>query len=175
MASCIQAVFIDRDGTIGGDDTVHYPKDFTLFSFSLKTIHLLKEHNIKLFAFTNQPGISSGEATKNEFINELTSFGFDDFCICPHHHTTGCTCRKPSIGMLIEAARKHQLDLSKCVIIGDRWTDIEAGRKVGAKTILVQTGAGKKALAENKHEQTKNSPHYIATNLEEAGKWLLKA
>ncbi|WP_240046435.1 HAD-IIIA family hydrolase [Priestia flexa] len=98
---------------------------------------MLKEHNIKLFAFTNQPGISSGEATKNEFINELTSFGFDDFCICPHHHTTGCTCRKPSIGMLIEAARKHQLDLSKCVIIGDRWTDIEAGRKVGATTILV--------------------------------------
>lgn len=77
--------------------------------------------------------------------------------------------------MLIEAARKHQLDLSKCVIIGDQWTDIEAGRKVGATTILVQTGAGKKALAENKHEQTKNSPHHIATNLEEAGKWLLKA
>ncbi len=59
----IQAVFIDRDGTIGGNDQVIYPGEFTLFPNVLKTIQLLKSSGILVCSFTNQPGISKGEST----------------------------------------------------------------------------------------------------------------
>lgn len=96
----IQAIFIDRDGTIGGDNTVHYPGEFSLFPFTEKIIEILKEKNIKILSFTNQPGISRGEASEEDFIKELEAFGFDGIYVCPHNHTDGCSCRKPGTGML---------------------------------------------------------------------------
>jgi hypothetical protein len=59
-----------------------------------------------------------------DFEKELTSFGFDKVYICPHQHNEGCSCRKPAIGMLIQAAKENNLDLKQCVVIGDRWTDL---------------------------------------------------
>lgn len=142
----IQAIFIDRDGTIGGDTTIHYPGSFTLFPFTKASLQKLKANHIKIFSFTNQPGIADGIATIADFSQELKSFGFDDIYVCPHKHSDGCECRKPSTGMLLQAAEKHGLDLTQCAVIGDRWTDIVAGAKVNATTILVRTGAGYDAL-----------------------------
>ncbi|MGG0276492.1 HAD-IIIA family hydrolase [Bacillus rhizoplanae] len=168
----IEAIFIDRDGTIGGDTTIHYPGGFQLFSFTKATLNKLKEQNIQLFSFTNQPGIADGKATKEDFIDELTTFGFDDIYLCPHRHNDGCICRKPETGMLLQAAKEHHLDLTKCVIIGDRWSDIVAGIKVGATTILVQTGAGYDALHTYRHKWANMEANYIAENLEDAVSWL---
>lgn len=70
----IEAIFLDRDGTIGGDHTVHYPGTFELYSHSSELISKLKNDGIKVFSFTNQPGISEGKATSQEFIEELTKF-----------------------------------------------------------------------------------------------------
>src|SRR6476469_5965910 len=98
----IQAIFIDRDGTIGGDTIVHYPGEFTLFPFTQDALRALKEQNIKLFSFTNQPGIADGKATVKDFTQELEAFGFDDVYLCPHRHGDGCECRKPSTGMLLQ-------------------------------------------------------------------------
>ena len=67
----IEAIFIDRDGTIGGDTTIHYPGSFTLFPFTKESLQKLKAQNIKLFSFTNQPGIADGKATVNDFVQEL--------------------------------------------------------------------------------------------------------
>ncbi|MGE7718090.1 HAD-IIIA family hydrolase [Priestia megaterium] len=169
----IQAIFIDRDGTIGGDNTVHYPGEFSLFPFTEKIIEILKEKNIKILSFTNQPGISRGEASKEDFIKELEAFGFDGIYICPHSHTDGCSCRKPGTGMLLKAADDHNLDLTKCVVIGDRWTDIVAGSKVKTKTILVQTGAGQEALNEHREKWEDIDPNYIAEDLNDGINWLL--
>ncbi|MGN1387901.1 MAG: hypothetical protein ACI4XS_14975, partial [Bacillus sp. (in: firmicutes)] len=58
----IEAVFLDRDGTIGGDDTIHYPGAFELYFYTPELIHKLKNSGIKVFSFTNQPGISEGKA-----------------------------------------------------------------------------------------------------------------
>ena len=78
----IKAIFIDRDGTIGGDTTIHYPGSFTLFPFT-KAALKTKAQNIKLFSFTNQPGIADGIATVTDFVQELESFGFDDITYVP--------------------------------------------------------------------------------------------
>lgn len=100
----IQAIFLDRDGTLGGSDRVIYPGEFTLFQGVEESIQLLKDAGILICSFTNQPGISRGEATVDDFAHELTGLGFDRVYVCPHAHGEGCTCRKPSPCMLLRAA-----------------------------------------------------------------------
>ncbi|PEB88535.1 hypothetical protein CN911_15575 [Bacillus thuringiensis] len=169
----IKAIFIDRDGTIGGDTTIHYPGSFTLFPFTKTSLQKLKAKNIKIFSFTNQPGIADGIATVADFVQELEDFGFDDIYVCPHKHGDGCEYRKPSIGMLLKAAKKHRLDLTQCAVVGDRWTDIVAGAKVNATTILVRTGAGYDALHTYRDKWAHIEPNYIADNFEDATNWVL--
>ncbi len=106
----IQAIFIDRDGTIGGTDEVVYPCSFEPFSFVEKSIKLLKQNNILIFLFTNQPGISWGGAKTSDFEEELLLLGFDKVYLCPHQYEENCSCRKPSSGMLVQAATEYDLD-----------------------------------------------------------------
>ncbi|UOQ86565.1 HAD-IIIA family hydrolase [Gracilibacillus salinarum] len=168
----IKAVFLDRDGTIGGDDTVHYPGKFKLFPFAQDVIGNLKENGIKVFSFTNQPGISAGKAATEDFVEELIAFGFDDIFICPHHPSKGCFCRKPNTGMLQMATEKYNLPLENCVVIGDRWSDMLAASKVGCVKILVKTGAGHAALNEHFDKIKDIELEYIAEDLEDAVDWL---
>jgi histidinol-phosphate phosphatase family protein len=149
MKDIINAIFIDRDGTIGGDCSITYPGEFELFPFADEAIKLLKSLNIKVFAFTNQPGISTGESTVYEFEKELLGFGFEKVYICPHRPEEGCSCRKPNHELLTKASNEYNLDLKKCAVIGDRWSDMLAGHNAGTKKILVMTGAGKDALEIN--------------------------
>ncbi|MED1863058.1 HAD-IIIA family hydrolase [Fictibacillus nanhaiensis] len=173
MNEAYQAVFLDRDGTIGGSDKIEYPGDFKLFYFAEEVIHTLKFNDILVFSFTNQPGISRGDACEEDFYRELKSFGFDDIYLCPHHHTDSCDCRKPAIGMLKKAASDHNLELSRCVVFGDRWTDILAAKSAGCTAILVQTGSGKASWNQN-HTTSIVQPDYVAANLKEGMEWLLK-
>lgn len=133
MIDIIDAVFIDRDGTMGGDCSVIYPGEFKLYPFAEKAIKLLKNSNIKVFAFTNQPGISRGESTSLEFEKELLEFGFEKAYICPHTHEEQCSCRKPSPKLLFKASNEYNIDLKKCVVIGDRWSDMLEGDSAGTK------------------------------------------
>lgn len=178
MGNFVQAVFADRDGTIGGSDTVVYPGEFQLFPFVSESIERLKNENIMLLSFTNQPGISKGEVERGLFEKELIEFGFDKVYICPHQHNEGCICRKPSTGMLLQAAKDNNLDLKRCVVIGDRWTDIMAADEVGCIKIIVQTGAGKKSIQKYNNQEyygdwANVAPDYIANNLLDAVKWLI--
>jgi histidinol-phosphate phosphatase family protein len=173
-----QAVFIDRDGTLGGSDKVIYPGVFELFPGVKESIKLLKDNDILVYSFTNQPGIANGEATIDEFENELKSFGFDKVYICPHRHEEGCACRKPSSGMLKRAAVENQLDLNRCVVIGDRWTDLLAADEAGCLKILVKTGSGQDAYDKYINMQYfgrwgEIHPEFIACDLNEAISWLM--
>ncbi|MFD2446869.1 HAD-IIIA family hydrolase [Bacillus sp. CGMCC 1.16607] len=177
MIGTIQAVFIDRDGTIGGSDKVVYLGDFQLFPYVLDSIKHLKAAGALVFSFTNQPGISKGEAKREGFEKELASFGFDQVYLCPHQHHEGCFCRKPSIGMLSQAAKEYNLDLKNCVVIGDRWTDLLAAEEAGCIKILVKTGAGGEAFYKYANKEyfgrwREVRPDFIANDLEEAVKWL---
>ncbi|MFF2755237.1 HAD-IIIA family hydrolase [Psychrobacillus sp. NPDC058041] len=171
----IQAVFIDRDGTIGGTGHFIHPKNFKPYDFSEDAFQLLRDHGIKTFAFTNQHRISRKEASLQDFQEEFLSYGFDDAFICPHSEHDKCKCRKPNPGMLLEAAKKHNLDLKKCVVIGDVGdTDMLAAHAVGAGRILVLTGWGKSSLNQYRDAWKDVAPDYIASNLLEAVRWLLK-
>jgi HAD superfamily hydrolase (TIGR01662 family) len=175
MDKMIQAVFIDRDGTIGGTGHFIHPKNFKPYDFSEDAFQLLRDHGIKTFGFTNQHRISRKEASLQDFQEEFLSYGFDDAFICPHSEHDKCKCRKPNPGMLLEAAKKHNLDLKKCVVIGDVGdTDMLAAHAVGAMRILVLTGWGESSLNQYRHSWKEVEPNYIAENLLEAVQWLLK-
>ncbi|WP_127497156.1 HAD-IIIA family hydrolase [Paenibacillus glycanilyticus] len=175
----LQAVFIDRDGTIGGTDEVTYPGAFQLFSYTKESLDTLKNAGVRIYSFTNQPGISRGEGSITDFRNELYSFGFDEVYICPHQHVEGCSCRKPSPGLLIQAAREYGLELGNCAVIGDRWTDMIAAHRAGCVKVLVTTGSGEKDLSKFQSNQffgewLEATPDYVAENLLDAVNWLLK-
>ena len=178
MFSDLQAVFIDRDGTIGGNDEVIYPGEFELYPNVAESIQKLKMNGVLICSFTNQPGISRGEAALVSFEKELKEFGFDKIYLYPHQHNEGCQCRKPSTGMLKQAAEDNDLDLNKCVVIGDRWTDLLAADEVGCKKILVRTGNGEETLQKYVKKEFfgrwgEVRPDYIAENINEAVNWLL--
>lgn len=169
----IQAVFIDRDGTIGETDEILYPGSFELFTYTHEALNRLKKEGIKIFGFTNQPGISRGESTEEAFRNEMIDFGFDEVYICPHQHTEGCNCGKPNPGMLFKAAGEKKLDLTRCIVIGDRWSDILAGYNAGCMKVLVLTGAGDEALNKYRHKWSNTEADYIARDLEDAVNYIV--
>ncbi|WP_127595844.1 HAD-IIIA family hydrolase [Paenibacillus lautus] len=174
-----KVIFIDRDGTIGGGDQVDYPGQFQLFPQVKESISKLKQAGKFICAFTNQPGISRGEAQKEDFLNELSLFGFNEVYICPHQHGEGCNCRKPSAGMLHQAAKELNLDLTKCIVIGDRWTDMMAAQEAGCIKILVKTGSGKNDLVKYENNEyygkwLEVSLDYIAEDFNDAVTWILK-
>jgi histidinol-phosphate phosphatase family protein len=172
--SNFQAVFIDRDGTIGGTGHFIHPKDFSLFEGAQEAINELKTAGFKVYAFTNQHRIASGQATIDDFKKQFFEFGFDDSYICPHGSNESCDCKKPSPGMLHRAAKQYGLDLTRCIVIGDVGdTDMLAAHAVGAGKILVRTGWGEGSLNEYRYKWDETTPDYIAQNFNDAVKWIL--
>lgn len=174
LASDIQAVFIDRDGTLGGTGHFIHPKDFSPYPNALEAITLLKNAGLKVFALTNQHRIGRGDATEDEFIQQFREFGFDQAYICPHEFGIECFCRKPATGMLLRAAEEHNLDLKKCVVIGDVGdSDMLAAHRVGAIKILVRTGWGEGSITTYRDKWAKVEPDFIADDIYAAVNWLL--
>jgi HAD superfamily hydrolase (TIGR01662 family) len=170
----IQAVFLDRDGTIGGTGHFIHPINFELFPSAQESIDLLKKAGLKVFAFTNQYRISRGEASLDDFNIQFEKFGFDKAYICPHEIEDNCKCRKPKTGMLRQAAKEYDLDLSRCVVIGDVGdTDMLAADEVGAIKILVLTGWGKGSVEKYRDKWANVIPDYIAEDLNDATTWIL--
>jgi hypothetical protein len=90
-----QAVFVDRDGTLGGDGHFHRPTAFVPFPCTQLALAMLRGVNI--FVFTNQHRMSRGEATESEFVAEATALGRDGAYVCPHAANGGSDCRKTLI------------------------------------------------------------------------------
>lgn len=142
-----RAVFVDRDGTMAKD--VHYcscPEDFELFPNTAKAIKLLNEHGFKVIIITNQSGIARGYFTEETLARihekmkmELAKEGarIDAIYYCPHHPDDNCDCRKPKPKLAFQAVNSHQVDLKQSFMIGDLPMDIELGRTIGCRTILV--------------------------------------
>lgn len=144
-----RAVFIDRDGTMAED--VNYcccPEDLKLFLSTAKAIKLLNQNGLKVIVVTNQSGIARGYLTEeivtkihDKMENELTKEGahVDAIYYCPHHPDDGCDCRKPKPGLILRAAKEHHIDLQHSFVVGDLQIDIDLGKAVGCKTILIGT------------------------------------
>ncbi|HBF33059.1 TPA: hypothetical protein DDW35_00710 [Candidatus Sumerlaeota bacterium] len=173
------AVFLDRDGTIN-DEVGHLgdPSEFELLPLAGEGIRRFNDMGYRVVVVTNQPGIGLGLFTRQDFFRvtsamfmKLRPFGakIDKVYYCPHNITEDCECRKPSGSMVFRAQEDLNLDLTNSYFIGDRSTDVEAGRRAGVKTILVRTGRGGKD-----GEYHGAEPDYVASNLIEAAQWVLE-
>ena len=144
----VEAVFLDRDGVINRgyvkDGKSYAPrsiKDFKLLPHAVSSIQRLMESGFLVIVITNQPDINNGLVTFDEvdvmhtLLRKNTQI--TDIFVCPHSQLENCDCRKPKPGMLIDAARKYNIDLTKSFMIGDRATDIEAGLQAGCRTIFL--------------------------------------
>src|SRR5699024_4586697 len=148
-----KAVFLDRDGVINEVLShrvkfVNKPNDFYLLDGVGEAIRKLNELNYKVFVVTNQGGVGLGFMKETDLHkihkkmkNDLAQDGakIDDIAYCPHDPKAGCSCRKPKSEMLLQLAKKHEVDLSNSYMVGDRKPDIEAGCKAGITTVLVGT------------------------------------
>jgi len=156
------AVFLDRDGTLNVEKHYLYRReDWEWIPGAIDAIARLNVAGIPVIVVTNQAGIARGLYGDAD-VDRLHEMADDDarragatieaFYHCPHHPDYGarvaCDCRKPEPGMLLRAAAEHALDLARSFIIGDRESDIEAGRRCGATSLLVATGYGERTRRE---------------------------
>ena len=153
-----KALFLDRDGVVNVEKHyLHLIEDFDFIEGIFELCHAATSAGYCLIIVTNQSGIARGYYTEQQFI-DLMSWVVDEFAkrnlmildyfYCPHHPVHGmgnyridCACRKPKPQMLLEAARKHNLNLSESILVGDKLSDIKAGKAARLKTAaLVGTG-----------------------------------
>lgn len=176
------AVFLDRDGTI--NEEVEYlddPERLRILPGAVEGIRLLNQHGIPVFVVTNQAGVGRGyfsaervDAVHDRLERELarSAARIQQIDYCPHHPDERCDCRKPNPGMLLRAANSHGLDLRRSFMVGDKQSDVEAGRNAGCRTILVMTGYGADQL--RACQAVGNLPDMVAGNLMEAAEWVLE-
>lgn len=146
------AVFLDRDGTLNADfGYVSRPEDVRWLPGVAAALARLRWAGYLLIVVTNQSGIARGYydeqtlQTLHDWMNAaLRAQGahIDAFYHCPHHPdlSGACTCRKPAPGMLLRAAEDWFIDLERSWMIGDKMSDVIAGRAAGCTPILLSTG-----------------------------------
>lgn len=162
-----RAIFLDRDGTINEDKGYTYKiEDLVILPGVIDGLRLL-QNKFLLIVVTNQSGVERGYYTEKDvekFNNYLyltlakEGIYIDDFYYCPYLEGE---CRKPNIGMLIQAQKDWNIDLSKSYLIGDKESDVLAGKRVGCKTILIGRTSSDVV------------PDFYAKDLLESAKWIL--
>lgn len=152
-----KAIFLDKDGTLIDDLPYNTdPRLISLCSGAGSALRLLARLDYRFFVVSNQDGVAHGhfpEADLGAVSARLTDLLFrerlslDGFYYCPHHpdgklrsFAVECMCRKPMPGMLVRAAREHDIDLHASWMIGDILHDVEAGNRAGCRTVLIDSG-----------------------------------
>lgn len=158
-----RCIFLDRDGVINIDtDLIHRAEDFELYPHAGESIRKINKMGFLAIVVTNQSVLARGKCTiadlddiHKKMETELGRQGafVEAIYYCPHHPDGGfpeevpelkinCECRKPKPGMLLDAAKRFNIDLAGSYLIGDSPRDIEAGKNAGCTTIRVKTGHG---------------------------------
>lgn len=146
-----QAVFLDRDGVLNRAFVRNgkpYPpskiEELEISPGVSEACRDLRKADFLLIMVTNQPDVARGIQARSvvDAINRTLSdrLCLDDIRVCYHDNSDNCKCRKPEPGLLLEAAEEWKIDLSGSFMVGDRWKDIEAGRRAGCSTIFVDHG-----------------------------------
>ncbi len=165
-----RAVFLDRDGVIDRPvvrEGKPYPpqslEELEILPGVPEALLQLREAGYKLVVVTNQPDVARG-TQQREVVEAMHAFllaelPLDMISACYHDDKDACSCRKPAPGLLLDAAEKYQIALSESYMIGDRWRDIEAGKRAGCKTVFI----------DYHYAETLRSPaDYVVTSLAEA-------
>jgi D-glycero-D-manno-heptose 1,7-bisphosphate phosphatase len=153
------AIFLDRDGVLI-ENRSNYVRDWSQVKIIPEAIHALSltpARNYKIVIVTNQSAIGRGlvrpenaDEINSRLVNLIQQHGgqVDGVYICPHKPDDDCSCRKPRPGLLLKAANELSLDLQRSWMIGDAWSDVQAGQRAGIRhTILLKTGRGTEQLS----------------------------
>jgi D-glycero-D-manno-heptose 1,7-bisphosphate phosphatase len=167
------AAFLDRDGVLNQAVVRHgrpYPpasvEEMEILPGVHEALDRLKAAGYRLVVVTNQPDVARGLQRREavEAINAalMARLPLDEFRVCYHNDADGCTCRKPQPGLLVQ---QPAYNLARSVMIGDRWRDIEAGRRAGVRaTVLIDYG----------YEERQVEPDVRVPSLGLAVDWILK-
>ena len=172
MARKYECIFLDRDGTINFDPGyIPSVQDLKFYDYTFKALRLLKPLTKSFIIITNQSGVSRGLIEEKKLI-EINSFIYSKFLenklnlldiyFCTDLPEVGSIFRKPGVGMFLQASSDYNIDLTKCIMIGDSFKDIVPANELGMSSLLVLSGNGKKDL--NKFDHL-CKPDHIAKNL----------
>ncbi len=170
------AVFLDRDGVLNRAVVRHGKPlpptsldELEILPGTASSLLDLKAHGFDLYVITNQPDVARGTRTREsiEAIHRqlASALPIDAIFVCYHDDKDDCDCRKPRPGLILEAQRKHNIDLGRSFFVGDRWRDIDAGHATGCKTILIDYG----------YDEHKSAlpPDAVVKSLREAADWII--
>ncbi|MGZ8735124.1 MAG: D-glycero-alpha-D-manno-heptose-1,7-bisphosphate 7-phosphatase [Acidimicrobiia bacterium] len=171
----VPAVFLDRDGvlieaplTAGRPIAVHEADSMVLLPGVVDALDELRRAGLVLVCVTNQPDVARGlvSAATVERANEVLRdrLALDAVRCCPHDDPDPFGCRKPAPGLIMDAAADLGLDLRRSVVVGDRWRDVEAGRRAGCRTVFVDR---------DYDERRPSAPDVVVRELTEAVPWIL--
>ena len=185
MVRVNKAIFLDRDGVIIEDvDNLYKAEDIKIIQGVPETLKFLRQKGFKLIVVSNQPVIARGLATEekvkeihkiiNSRIKEEAGIEIDKFFFCPHHpnadleqYRRTCNCRKPFPGLILQAAKEFDIDLSQSWMIGDRTSDIATGKNAGCRTILLEKEYSRNKI-EGKDYDENTEPDFLAEDLRDA-------
>jgi len=172
-------------------DQLVRPDQIRILPGVAEAIALLKAAGFALLVVSNQPVVARGlvdepevKALQREVEARLALEGagpLDGFYFCPHHpkatlpaYRQVCDCRKPRAGLLLRAAAEHGIDLTTSFMVGDRPTDIQAGERVGCRTIWVETGRHLAPPIESSEPLPPPRPDHVCPDLLHAARWILE-
>lgn len=167
------AIFLDRDGVLTREKSyVCRVEDMDIFPYTEECIRAIHEKGYYAIVITNQSGVARGMFAEQELLEMnkrlMEETGVDAVYYCPHHprgvrdgYAQYCTCRKPNIGLIERACVDYNIDLLQSYMVGDRATDILAGKKAGIRTILLESGYGTERLEQDV------TPDYVREDLRE--------
>ena len=166
-----RAVFLDRDGVLvipemrdGRSFAPRRFEDFRIYPEAKAALERLKAAGFLLVVVTNQPNVGKGQillSTLDQMHDRLRhDLPVDWIEVCCHTQTEGCECRKPKPGRLLNAARQFKIDLERSIMVGDRASDIAAGRSASCETIFIDLDY----VSDLKPE----SPDYIVRSIADA-------
>lgn len=168
------AVFVDRDGTLIQDaDYCSHPDEVRVFEGVSAALRKLKGAGYKIIVITNQSGIGRGFFSENDYraveaevSRQLGYSVIDATYFCPDAPGQPSQCRKPAPGMILQASKEHDVDLSRSFLIGDKEIDAECAHNAGVRAIRVRTGFDKMTDG--------SCADWVAENLPAAAEIILK-
>lgn len=154
----MRLLIVDRDGVINEEsaDFIKSVDEWVPIPGSIEALAAASQSGFRIFVVSNQSGVARGlidiselQRIHGRLVAEVQRLGgrIDAILFCPHGPDDGCRCRKPQPGMLEDIAQRTGARLSEAIFVGDRLSDLEAARAVGARAVLVETGHGRDTLA----------------------------
>ena len=165
-----RAIFLDRDGVLvrpefrdGRSFAPTSLADFFIYPDAPAALAELKGLGFDLIVVTNQPDVGAGRVAEDVVVEMHArlrrDLPIDDIKVCYHTREMNCACRKPKPGLLLEAAAQRAIDLGSSIMVGDRASDIEAGRAAGCRTAFIDLGYTA--------EDPARAPDFVGASLQE--------